>query len=239
MPISLLDVVRNYQGKPWQEQAIRELDSMMDPRLKYDDSPWVQTWRRTHSDPETYNGIITPELMERLTGYPADSFDFIFCHDFNEMLDATGFDSFVGPLQMLMANLMHESGNFKFMKEIDPGHYLEFRSDLGNHLPGDGPKFRGCGPLQVTGRYWFEKFHQWLKDFRGIDDKQILQKGTDYVADTYPFQIAVCWIQENNLLDICIRQGFDACCLKINGGWLGIEGRRANYEICKREILSL
>ena len=167
MPINLLDVVRNYQGKPWQEQAIRELDSMLDPRLKQDDSPWVTTWRRTHSDPEIYNGIITPELMERLTGYPADSFDYTFCHDFNEMLDATGYDSFLGPLQMLMANLMYESGNFKFMKEIDPGHYLEFRNDLGNCQAGDGPKFRGCGPLQGDWKILVHKVSQMAAGFQG------------------------------------------------------------------------
>lgn len=240
MPINLLDVVRNFQGKPWQTEAIEELNEMLDPRLKRDDSPWVVTWRRGKTDIELHEGVITPELMERLTGYPASSFDHIFCESFNEMISATGVDSDLGCLQMVMANLLHESACFKFMKEIDPGYYLENRcSDLGNCQPGDGPKFRGCGPLMITGRAHFETFYRWMRDYRGIDDKNIIEKGTEYVADVYPFEIAIPWIIDNKLVQICKTEGFDACCYKINGGWNGYEERCAYYKICKREILSL
>lgn len=239
MPINLLDVVENYHGYPWQVDAIKELDSMMDPRLKRDDSPWVQTWRKAGYDPELSSGIITPELMERITSYPASSFNAAFCEDFNLMLDFTGFDSHLRPLQYLMANLCHESAGFKYMKEIDPGDYLEFRSDLGNCHKGDGPLYRGCGPLQVTGRYHFARFYEWLKEFRGIDDPKIMELGTDYVADAYPFQIAISWIQDNNLLDVCLKEGFEACCVRINGGYNGFADREDWLAICKREILSL
>lgn len=239
MPIDLLDVVENYQGYHWQIEAIKELESMMDPRLKRDDSPWVKTWRREGYDPEISSGIITPELLERITGYPASSFDYVFCEDFNLMLDFTAFDSYLGPFQMLMANLLHESAGFKYMKEIDSGEYLEFRSDLGNCHKGDGPLYRGCGPLQVTGRYAFQRFYEWLKEFRGIDDPRIMELGTDYVADVYPFQIAISWIEDNNLLDVCLHEGFEACCVKINGGYNGWEDRKAWYAVCKREIIEL
>ena len=239
MPINLLDVCAHFTGKPWQVEAIKELDSMLDPRLKRDDSPWVQTWRKGGDSLEGPHGVITPELMERLTGYPASSFNEQFCNDFNLMLEYTGFDSSLSSLQMLLANLLHESCGFVHMKEIDPGYYLNGRDDIGNIFPGDGPKFRGCGPLQVTGRYAFERFYKWLRDIRGIDDKKILEIGTDYVADAYPFQIAISWIMDNDLLDTCLTKGFDACCYRINGGWNGKLDRDHYYEICKKEILSL
>ena len=42
--------------------------------------------------------------------------------------------------------------------------------------------------------------------------------GVDYVSNTYPFTVfAKTWITENDLLNVCLNQGFDACCQRING----------------------
>ena len=72
--------------------------------------------------------------MEAITGHPASSFDASFCNDFNDMLESTGFDQHMDAMQMLMANLCHESCGFRYMKEIDPGYYLDGRRDLGQCL---------------------------------------------------------------------------------------------------------
>ena len=47
----------------------------------------------------------------------------------------------------------------------------------------------------------------------------------DYVANTYPFTSAQIWIKENDLLNVCLNQGFDSCCTRINGGWNGYDDR--------------
>lgn len=57
-----------------------------------------------------------------------------------------------GELCHILAQLAHESDSFNAMEEYASGQKYEGRLDLGNRIKGDGIKFKGRGPLQVTGR---------------------------------------------------------------------------------------
>ncbi len=51
-----------------------------------------------------------------------------------------------------LAQLAHESGQLRYFEEIASGAAYEGRRDLGNTQPGDGRRFKGRGPIQLTGR---------------------------------------------------------------------------------------
>ena len=83
------------------------------------------------------------------------------------------------------------------MKEIADVWAYEGRSDLGNSEPGDAPKYKGAGVLQLTGRYNYQRLAN------GIGDQRVME-GVDYVSNTYPCTSARIWINENKLLDVCL-----------------------------------
>jgi len=236
-PIQLTDAATYYKQEPQQVSAFEWLQLQQTAETM---AEFAEKYRATPPpppQPEPQPGYITPDLMQAITGHPASSFDAAFCDDFNDMLESTGFDQHLDAMQMLMANLCHESCGFVYMKEIASGEAYEYRKDLGNIYPGDGVKYKGTGPLMVTGRANFQASSDWLRDHRGIDDGKIMDVGCDYAADHYAFTIAIPWLLNNDLLAVCLHQGFDQCCYRINGGWNGKNDRDQWYEKCKQVML--
>lgn len=55
-------------------------------------------------------------------------------------------------IRMFLAQIGHESGQLRYVREIASGKAYEGRKDLGNTEPGDGVRYKGRGLIQITGR---------------------------------------------------------------------------------------
>lgn len=55
-------------------------------------------------------------------------------------------------LRMFLAQIGHESGQLRYVRELASGEAYEGRKDLGNTSPGDGVRYKGRGLIQITGK---------------------------------------------------------------------------------------
>ena len=91
----------------------------------------------------------------------------------------------------ILATAEHEShfGANGYNVELGSGEQYEHRSDLGNVLPGDGPKFKGRGDIQITGRAAYTYYSQHL----GVD---LVQNPIAVIEPKTSVQIAVGGMKE-------------------------------------------
>ena len=125
-----------------------------------------------------------------------------------------------------LAQLSHESGGLKYMEEIASGAAYEGRRDLGNTQPGDGTRYKGRGPIQLTGRANYRAAGQAL----GID-----LEGNPGLA-TRPdvaFRIATWYWSSRNLNQYADRGDFSSITYRINGGYNGAADRNRLHNIAR------
>ena len=116
--------------------------------------------------------------------------------------------------------------------ELSDGAYLEWREDLGNVNAGDGPKYKGAGYLQTSGRYNYSRLAEYLNDPKVMD-------GCEYVAKRYPFTAAGFWWMDNEMNALCDQlPSVETVTRRVNGGLNGIEDRKMYFRRCQEQILS-
>lgn len=119
-----------------------------------------------------------------------------------------------------MAQVAHESGGFRYMEEIASGEAYEGRASLGNTQPGDGKRYKGRGPLQLTGRANYRQFGRKI----GVD----LERHPEIAA--YPSMglwIACQYWADRKLNSLADADDVDAITRKVNGGTNGLADRKA------------
>lgn len=133
-------------------------------------------------------------------------------------------------LAHFMGQCAHESGGFRYMEEIASGQAYEGRKDLGNVVPGDGKRYKGRGPIQLTGRANYRAFGREV----GID----FESHPEIVAfPSIGLMAAVRYWNSRNLNALADADDLLGITRKINGGTNGLEDRKAQTAKAKGLIL--
>ncbi len=100
------------------------------------------------------------------------------------------------------------------------------RMGNGPESSGDGYKYRGRGPIQLTGAANYKAFAQEM-----FDDWQNLYDNPDWVTSDRDFALmSAIWFWNKNKLNIQADAGdIKLMTKKINGGYIGLEDRIKHY----------
>jgi predicted chitinase len=128
-----------------------------------------------------------------------------------------------------LAQLAHESAELRYMEEIASGAAYEGRKDLGNTQPGDGKRYKGRGPIQLTGRANYQKYGDQL----GLD---LVNNPTIAATPEVGFRIAGLYWQSNGLNALADQQQFEKITRRINGGLNGQADRVMYYTRAKKVL---
>lgn len=124
----------------------------------------------------------------------------------------------------------HESAGFRTTEEFASGEAYEGRKDLGNTKKGGGPRYKGRGLLQLTGRANYRTYGSALR----VD----LEGNPELAADPeLSLEIACEYWKRHKINPDCDRDDIITVTKKINGGLNGLNDRR-NYTRKAKEALA-
>ena len=124
--------------------------------------------------------------------------------------------------RMWLAQVGHESVSLRYFEEIASGAAYEGRRDLGNTQPGDGRRFKGRGPIQLTGRSNYTIAGRAL----GLD---LVGRPELAAQPRHAFRVSAWWWQTHGLNQISDTGDVVAATRRINGGLNGLADRQARY----------
>jgi putative chitinase len=129
-----------------------------------------------------------------------------------------------------LAQVGHESGQLRYVRELASGVAYEGRADLGNTQPGDGRRYKGRGLIQITGRKNYEACGEAL----GLDligQPELLEQPVNACRSAGWF-----W-QAHGLNELADAGDQVRVTRHVNGGVNGLADRLALYEKAK-EVLA-
>lgn len=130
-----------------------------------------------------------------------------------------------------LAQVAHESGSLKYMREIADGSAYEGRLDLGNNEPGDGVRFAGRGPIQVTGRANYARCAVAL-NMPLVEEPRLLE------APAAGCLASAWWWRDRGCNELADQDKFGRITKTINGGYTGLDDRLSHW-LRARKVLGL
>ncbi len=132
-------------------------------------------------------------------------------------------------LRMFLAQIGHESGQLRYVRELASGEAYENRKDLGNTSPGDGVRYKGRGLIQITGKSNYALVSLAL----GLP---LLEK-PELLEEDEPACRSAGWFWWKRNLNTLADQGkFELITRRINGGLNGYADRMKLYHRAREVI---
>jgi len=205
-----------YKNTAEQQAGVKELYQALtfsNSDLLLDSSNWIQFYRKTPSKPkQRVSQRQLADIMQiNITNLPLSLVD-----ELNSALNIFGITA-PENIAYFLGQVGHESAGLRYPLEIASGADYEFRSDLGNVHAGDGERFKGCGYIQVTGRYNHQSFSDYLSKIN-LGDPNIMLLGSKYSCDRYPWSISAFWWKSNGMNEFCrTNPSINAVGARVNG----------------------
>jgi putative chitinase len=191
---------------------------------------------------------ITPDILRKICPHIRNDAALVYPDYINEYAPKYEVNT-PQRMQMFLAQVAHESGSFRYTREIASGNAYEGRTDLGNVFPGDGVKFKGKGLIQITGRSNHQSCSLAL-----FGDNRLLLNPDIIATPRYATESAFWFWKTKGLNELCdkpedwekeiIRNDGEKkryskiqwITRKINGGLNGINEREEFYERAKKAV---
>lgn len=175
--------------------------------------------------------MLTIEQLKKIVPYAGDRAS-VFLGPLNDAMEEFVISSKQRQTAFL-AQVAHESGSFRYLKELASGKAYEGRTDLGNSQPGDGVRYKGRGLIQITGRanYRACSLALYANPATLIDRPELLEQPVEACRSAAWF-----W-SSRNLNKYADENDMVRITKIINGGTNGLNDRLAFYAVAQ-EVLA-